>query len=149
MKRIVIDTNIIFSGIVNLQSKIGDLLLNSSTSIAFYSCHYLLEELARHQNKLMSISNLELEEIDIAKSLIFKSVKFVSEELIPFEIWKNAAQIVRDVDMDDIAFVALNEYLGDSLIWSGDMKLIKGIAAVGYSKCISTEELYNYRTANE
>lgn len=47
--------------------------------------------------------------------------------------------------MDDIAFVALNEYLEDARLWTGDKQLLEGLRAKGYKKCISTEELFELR----
>ena len=42
--------------------------------------------------------------------------------------------------MDDLPFVALTIYL-DGLLWTGDKKLLKGLAVKGFEKTISTEEL--------
>jgi len=42
--------------------------------------------------------------------------------------------------MDDLPFVVLTEYL-DGLLWSGDKKLINGLRAKGYEKCVTTQEL--------
>ena len=42
--------------------------------------------------------------------------------------------------MDDLPFVALTSYL-EGMLWTGDVKLLNGLRAKGYQKCISTEEL--------
>ncbi|MQY80111.1 MAG: hypothetical protein GH151_13115 [Bacteroidetes bacterium] len=39
--RIVVDTNIVFSAIINTHGKIGDLLMNSDNVFDFYSCNFL------------------------------------------------------------------------------------------------------------
>lgn len=39
--KIVVDTNIVFSAILNSNSAIGDLLLNSDKEFQFYSASYL------------------------------------------------------------------------------------------------------------
>ena len=57
---------------------------------------------------------------------VFSCIKFISEEIIPFEVWQKALRLVRDVDIDDIAFVALSEYEGVKL-WTGDKELITGL----------------------
>ena len=46
--------------------------------------------------------------------------------------------------MDDIAFVAMSEYENIRL-WTGDKELIEGLAAKGFNKCISTDELIEIR----
>lgn len=49
--KIIIDTNIVFSAILNTQSNIGDLILNSDNIFQFWSCHFLSEETDKHWNK--------------------------------------------------------------------------------------------------
>ena len=68
-----------------------------------------------------------------------------SEALIPFEFWKTAANYVRDVDMDDIAFVALSLFL-DIKFWTGDKVLRKALIKKGFKNCLSTQELLQLRT---
>jgi len=36
--KIVVDTNIVFSAVLNTDSKIGEILLSSSDKVKFYSC---------------------------------------------------------------------------------------------------------------
>lgn len=115
--KIVVDTNIVFSAILNTNSKIGDLLMNSDQIFDFETVTYLLEEIDNHQGKLLEISGLTAEQLKESKFQILSHIKFISEEQIPFKIWHKAAQIVRDVDMDDIAFVALSEY-EDVKLWT-------------------------------
>jgi predicted nucleic acid-binding protein len=55
-----------------------------------------------------------------------------------------ASNLVRDIDMDDIAFVTLAEFLGIKL-WTGDRALMKGLARKGYSNFITTDELAKLR----
>ncbi len=56
--RIIVDTNIVFSILVNTQSRLADLLFNSGDTFTFYSCRLLREEIERHRDKLMQISGL-------------------------------------------------------------------------------------------
>lgn len=50
--KVVIDTNIIFSGLLNPNGKISDLLLNSSDKFDFYSPTYVLDELENHKKTI-------------------------------------------------------------------------------------------------
>ncbi len=43
--------------------------------------------------------------------------------------------------MDDIAFVALSEYI-DARLWTGDKRLLEGMKGKGSQHGISTDELY-------
>lgn len=46
--KIVVDTNIIFSSILNSNSNIGDLIFNSDNQFEFYSCSYMRFEILKH-----------------------------------------------------------------------------------------------------
>lgn len=144
MKKIVVDTNIVFSAILNTESNIGDLLMNSDEVFTFYSAQYLRQEIENHKDKLIEISKLSEQEVEESKYQIFSKIHFLSEGQIPFKIWRRSAEYVRDVDMDDIAFVAMSEYL-DVGLWSGDKKLIEGLKSKGFTRCISTKELLELR----
>ncbi len=146
--KIVVDTNIVFSAILNTESKIGDLLMNSESTFEFISVMYLREEIEKHENKLMDISGLTQELIKQSVEQVFSCIKFISEEIIPFEIWQKSARLVRDVDMDDIAFVALSEY-EEIKLWTGDKELIKGLTAKGFKNCITTDEMIDLRRTLE
>lgn len=86
------------------------------------------------------MSGMTKDEVEYCRYQIIKRIEFISEEQIPFQIWQRSAHYVKDVDMDDIAFVALSEYMGLKL-WTGDKKLMKGLTNKGFNNCISTQEL--------
>jgi predicted nucleic acid-binding protein len=50
--KIVVDTNIIFSALLNSNSSIGDLLFNSGKHFEFYSCNYMRYEIQKHWERL-------------------------------------------------------------------------------------------------
>lgn len=143
--KFVVDTNIAFSAILNTQSKIGDLIMNSQGIFEFYTCDTLRVELKKHRTKLLDLSQLNEEQLDQSIYQIINCLNFTEEALIPFEYWLKGAELVRDTDMDDIAFLTLTEFLAVK-IWTGDRTLLKGLAKKGYSNFITTEELYNLRS---
>ena len=53
--KIVVDTNIAFSAILNTETKIGDLLMNSEGLLEFHACQYLRLEIHKHRERLMDI----------------------------------------------------------------------------------------------
>jgi predicted nucleic acid-binding protein len=142
--KIVVDTNIVFSAILNSDSKIGDLLLNSGKSIDFYTADYLRYEIGNHYEKLSKISNQSLENIAKAEHYIIKGINFISEEQISENTWISAYNLVKEVDLDDIAFVALSKHLRCKL-WTGDNVLIRGLRKNGFTNTISTDELLSLR----
>jgi predicted nucleic acid-binding protein len=137
---LVIDTNIVFSAILNPNSNIGDLLLNFQNKVSFYAPEFLLVEIEKYTSKIEKISNQTPEEIEVIKSLVLSKITFISEELIFEENWKKAYNLTIDVDENDTPFVALALQLNAKL-WSGDKKLNKGLLLKQSPVIYSTQEL--------
>ena len=51
--KIVVDTNIVFSAILNTQGKIGQLIINGSKYFDFYSVGLLKDEIIEHKDKIL------------------------------------------------------------------------------------------------
>ena len=68
--RIIVDTNIVFSCILNSSNRIGKILLNSKEHFQFYTCDYLRTEIQRHHNKLLKVTKLTDEELEELEGLI-------------------------------------------------------------------------------
>ena len=145
---IIIDTNIAFSAILNSKSTIGDLILNSNKIFQFWSCRYLLEEIDNHWDKLKKISKLDDSDLRESQRLIYKNINFIDEEQIPKIHRLRAYDLVKDIDLNDIVFVALNEYQ-KSILWTGDKVLINGLNSIGYDKVITTDKLITLRSRLE
>lgn len=54
--KIVVDTNVVLSAILNTDSQIADLLLTSSGTFEFYTCYLLREEIDNHRDKLLALN---------------------------------------------------------------------------------------------
>jgi len=143
--KVVLDTNIVFSAMLNPGSSIGDVILNSQNALSFYACEYLRDEINDHKNKIIKITGYNDREYDELTFLIYKQIDFFTESTIPFEFWKKAAEFVRDVDMDDINFVALSLFL-DIKLWTGDKSLINGLTKKGFRNLITTQEVLQFRS---
>ncbi|MFN4255596.1 MAG: PIN domain-containing protein [Saprospiraceae bacterium] len=142
--KFVVDTNILFSAVLNTQGKIGDLLMNSHGIFDFCACDTLRNELRKHRQKLLDLSQLSEDQLEQSVYQITSCLNFTNEALIPFEIWMKAVSLVREIDMNDVAFVALAEFL-NARLWTGDRELMKGLAKIGYTNFITTDELHTLR----
>lgn len=142
--KIIVDTNIVFSTLLNSNNTIGDLLLNSANTFEFYSCQYLWNEINKHRRKLIHFSKLSENILKEIEYLIFNEVTFISEEQIPKEYLLFAIDLVKDIDSKDIIFIALTEYFNTKL-WTGDKKLIQGLKTKGYENILTTEDMVNLR----
>lgn len=139
--KVVVDTNIIFSAILNTEGTIADLLL-SDNPFDFHAPSYIWNELSENENKLLKIlgfdSSGQLYEL---KFMITQNIKFISEFQINERTWEIAQNLTTDIDFDDIAFVALAIHL-EGILWTGDKKLRTGLAQKGFDSVINTQELF-------
>lgn len=142
--RIIVDANIVFSGILKSDGKIGDLLINSGSLFKFISPDFLRIEIQRHHEKLIQISKLTLEQVLESEFQICKSIHFISDEQISQTIWDFAENLVFDVDKKDVSYIAFSKQF-KAKVWSGDKSLIKGLANKGFMNFISTNELWDLR----
>jgi predicted nucleic acid-binding protein len=115
--RVIVDTNIIFSAILNSSSKIGKLLTHSKPHFKFYSCQYLRVEILRHQEKLLKLTQLSIEELIEVENLVMNDITFINEELLPKKLLLATEKLVNDIDPDDIPFIALAKNL-DAKLWT-------------------------------
>ena len=138
--KIVVDTNIIFSALLNSNGNIGDLLFNSNKDFEFYSCNYMRYEIQKHWERLKKISKLTEEELEISYTLVIAKLKFINEEIIPVETWLAAEQITQPIDLNDTDFIALTKFLKANL-WTGDKVLYRGLKKLNFKKVYNTAEL--------
>lgn len=139
--RVVIDTNIAFSAILNTNSKISMIILHPKSKLNLYSTDQLEYELAEHWNKLKKISKYSEIELHKAATLITSKIKFINVELIPKTLFTKAEKLTSEIDIDDTAFVALTEHIRGKL-WTGDKELVKGLKRQKWDKLVSTDELF-------
>lgn len=142
--RFIVDANLVFSGILNTNGKIGDLLINSKPFFTFIAPEFLRTEIRTHYSRLVKISGLTIEEIHEAEFHLYKDIRFISEEQIKISNWIAADALVADVDPKDTHYIAYAKEFRCK-IWSGDKKLIKGLAPKGFRNFITTDELYQLR----
>jgi predicted nucleic acid-binding protein len=139
--RIVIDTNITFSAILNTNSKISRIILQPKSRLNLYSTEQLELELSEHWNKLKKISGYSETELRKTASLITSKIKFISVQLIPPKEFLKAESLTTNIDIDDSEFVALTEHIRRKL-WTGDKELVKGLKRKKWDKFVTTDELY-------
>ena len=137
---IVVDTNIVFSALISSSTTIPDIIIAPFSHFRFYTSEYLFKELEKHKQKLLKVSKLTEQEINKAKTELFKYISSISLEIIPQEIWQEAEALTFDIDPDDISFVALSIFL-DAYLWTGDKVLYNGLINKGFNKVLLTSDL--------
>ena len=139
--RVVVDTNIVFSAILNTNSKISKIILQPRSNLNLYSTDQLQYEIAQHWNKLKKLSKYSEIELHKASTLIISKIKFISVQLIPRNLFIAAEKLTGDIDIDDTEFVALTGHIRGRL-WTGDKELRRGLKKKNWENLISTDELY-------
>jgi len=140
MIKVVVDTNIVFSAILNSSGRIGKVLLNSRNVFHFVSCRYMQTEIDRHLIKLQTLTGLEPGELDELIHMITARINLINEGFISRENLLKAEELTRNVDFNDLLFVGLTLEL-KSRLWTGDKKLIRGIGKKGFTQIVTTSEL--------
>jgi len=143
--RVIVDANIVFSGILNTNGKIGDLLINSKKLFNFIAPDFLRREIKKHYPRLSKISGLTIAEIQESEFQLYKDIIFISEEQIKTSTWLASEELVADIDPKDIHYIAYSKHFRCK-IWSGDKELITGLAKKGFNNFITTNELYEIRS---
>ena len=148
MTKLIVDSNIIFSAILNVNSRIGQILLTSDRFYDFYAPKYIRDEIFNHQEKLKKIAKLDSNDFLEVYELILKNITILDHSIPEKKNYQKAFELSKNVDLDDIPFarhaisvVAFSLYLKCKL-WTGDKKLIKGLKDNGFDKIVTTNDLF-------
>lgn len=128
--RVIVDANIVFSGILNSKRKIGDLLINSRKYLELIAPDFLREEIFKHYLRLCKISGLTSEQVRESEFQVCKDITFISEEQIKYSTWLASEKLVADIDPKDTHYVAYSKHFRCK-IWSGDKELIMDLQRKG------------------
>jgi len=137
---VVVDTNIVFSGILSPNGAISDLLLNSSELFDFFAPTIIMDELDRHHSKLVGLSGYNEDEIDFLKLMILKKIELFDLDLVSKESWLKADELTKNIDVFDTPFIALCLEL-KSPLWTGDQKLKRGLEKMNIDWILGTEQI--------
>jgi predicted nucleic acid-binding protein len=141
MTKIVVDTNIVFSALLNTNSRIGQILINGKRHFDFYAPEYVRFEIFQHKEKIKLIGKLTEDEFIETYSLILRNITILNHSIIPVEIYRNAELLCEDIDIDDTIFIAVSDFT-KGVLWTGDIKLLNGLKNKGYKHLIKTDVLY-------
>lgn len=141
MTKIIVDSNIIFSAILNVNSRIGQILITGEGFYEFYAPKYLRSEIWEHQEKIKKIGKFSNDEFFEIYELVLKNVIVLNHSIVPNEKYRKAFELCEDIDPADTAFIAFSLFL-KCRIWTGDKKLLNGLSQKGFKKIITTDDLF-------
>ncbi|PSR03109.1 MAG: nucleotide-binding protein, PIN domain-containing protein [Bacteroidetes bacterium SW_11_45_7] len=129
MKRIVIDSNLIFSALRGRESITRNRILNSQD--LFFTPNFLIGEIFKHKESILKKSKASEEETLEFLLKILNRIHFINEENISTGNFIGAYRLCHDVDEKDTPFVALALELGYDL-WTRDEELKNGLKKKGF-----------------
>lgn len=129
MKPVIVDTNIVFSALVNKNSTIATLLLRSEQPLLMPK--YGFVELFKYKEKICAVSKHSQDEVLELLYELIRHIDFFDENSISTEALQKAWALVKEVDAKDLLFVALTIEM-DGLLWTGDKQLKMGLVARGF-----------------
>lgn len=135
---IIVDTNILFSALLNSQSSFTEILLGSD--YRFFVCEQVLVELFKRKEKLVKVSLLSEDEIVRIYQILVKRITLYKEDLISPENRATAYALCQDIDESDTPHVALTLEL-EGLLWTGDKKLKEGLKRKNFNQFFETSNL--------
>lgn len=137
------DTNIVFSALMNANNAMGEILMNLQDELEFFAPELLRIELERYSSKLCKVSKLSSNQLLESSTRLLEKINLISEEAISNSSWEMAYELTKDVDEDDTPFVALSIELKAPL-WTGDKKLSNGLLHKGVEIIVTTTELNKF-----
>ena len=131
--KVIIDTNIIFSALLHEDNKYANTLIKNDANHDFYAVYFTIVELFKHKEKIKKYSKLSDEEVLEVLYELLKRIHIINDDIISNISWKQAMQLVYDVDVKDVPNVALTIEL-EGKLWTNDIELKDGLRAKGFDE---------------
>ena len=134
---VIIDANRLFSWLIAGNSRLRQ-TISSRPDLRFFCPKYVLVELFKHKERICHASGLRQDELLLVLHNCLEQIHFFDEEAIRLGCWTEAWRLCRDVDEQDVAYVALTlELVG--LLWSSDHVLEWGLRKKGFTHFFNPE----------
>lgn len=104
MTKIVVDTNIAFSALLNIDSRIGQILINGRRHYDFYAPEYLKTEIIGHSRKIKEIARFTDDAFIETFELILHNITVLNHSVIPLNLYRKAENLCDSIDIDDTIF---------------------------------------------
>ncbi|MBS3138956.1 PIN domain-containing protein [Candidatus Woesearchaeota archaeon] len=138
--RIVLDSNILFAALIK-DSMVRKIILQYDGKFLFPS--FIFDELEKHKTELLTKSGLQREEFDHLLKKILGKVEVVPPGILG--LYKERAfEIMKDIDLDDVLFIACALHYKGCAIWSDDKDMKKQTEI----KVLTTREIVNILQSN-
>lgn len=137
---LVVDTNIVISGLITPNGTISKLILKDLVGSKLICPDFLFDEIVIKFDKIKQLTSLDGEQIMEMVFRLVKRIDFINNDLIDNKYQQLSYHLVKDIDKKDLLFVALSLQTGYKL-WTGDKKLMHGLRLKGFDNLIDTKQL--------
>ena len=137
---LIVDTNIAISSLITPRSNISKIIFRDLGNSALIAPSFMFEEILDKYKRIIKITGYSDEQLKELLYLLVKRIDFIENELIDFKHQKEAYGLVKEIDPKDLLFVALSLQTGQP-IWTGDLKLHKGLRKRGFDNILTTNEI--------
>lgn len=104
--RLVVGTNLVFSAVLNSNSRIARILIAGKRHFEFHGCAFLHAELLRHRPKLKSLTGLSNAEVEEVMDKVTGSIRFEDGTTLSSRLILDTEPVPAKVDLKDVPFVA-------------------------------------------
>lgn len=137
---IIADTNIIISACLDARSELFQILTATYTDLDFITPEYALAEIDQHKTEICFKTSKSIVLFQNNLNVLLDHIIILPDEDVSDSYIKEAELLTATIDIDDTIFVAFSMAL-DSLIWTGDLKLVRRLRKSGFNNIIVTKEL--------
>jgi predicted nucleic acid-binding protein len=130
MRKVIIDSNIVFSALRVKSSLTRDKILNSQDK--YYAPNFLIGEIFKHKERILKRSKASEEETLEYLLKVLSRINFISEDSISTGNFIAAYRLCKDIDEKDTPFIALSIELGYEF-WTRDNELKSGLIKKGFN----------------
>ena len=130
MRKIIVDTNILFSSLRSKNSKLRIVL--ERVDLRFYTPNFLMVEIFKHKERILQKSKASEDEVYEILYKTLHKITFINEETISLGNFIEAYKLCGNIDEKDTPFVALTLELEGEL-WTKDEVLKRGLIKKGFS----------------
>ena len=131
-QRVVVDASRIFSELTAANQRLRQTFA-AEPDIEFYCPKYVVGELFKHKECIAAATALEESALLALLHTLFHRIRFFDEDAISIGSWTEAWRLCRDVDENDVAYLALTLEL-DGDLWTGDRELETGLRKKGFTR---------------
>lgn len=127
----IIDFNILFNSMLSGKSFYKTLFRNNN----FYTPDFIFVELQKYENQIIENTKLEIEQLISYTKFLFSHLKVFPNLVITLKSKQYAFNLIKDIDLKDITYLALSIELEIPLITKDEL-LFKGLRKKGYKNVI-------------